>query len=88
MNKSKKGHPLDKSTMVGAQVSQAQLDRILGYIDLGREEGATCLTGGERNRMGQELDEGFLLSPPCYWQEHHARVSGGNFWSCSGRHHL
>ena len=59
----KKGHPLDKSTMVGAQVSQAQLDRILGYIDLGREEGATCLTGGERNRMGQELDEGFFVKP-------------------------
>lgn len=59
----KKGHPLDKSTMVGAQVSQAQLDRILGYINLGREEGATCLTGGERNRMGEGLDEGFFVKP-------------------------
>lgn len=59
----KKGHPLDKTTMVGAQVSQAQLDRIMGYIDLGREEGATCLTGGARNRMGQGLDDGFYVSP-------------------------
>ena len=40
-----KGNPLDAKTMVGAQVSQAQMDKILGYIDIGREEGATCLTG-------------------------------------------
>lgn len=63
VEKIKKGHPLDKSTMVGAQVSQAQLDRILGYIDIGREEGATCLTGGERNLLGQELDQGFFVKP-------------------------
>ena len=63
VEKIKKGHPLDKTTMVGAQVSQAQMERILGYIDLGREEGATCLTGGERNRLGQDLDEGFFVKP-------------------------
>lgn len=63
VEKIKKGHPLDKTTMVGAQVSQAQMERILGYIDLGREEGATCLTGGERNRLGQDLDDGFFVKP-------------------------
>ncbi|HLS43159.1 MAG TPA: aldehyde dehydrogenase family protein [Paenalcaligenes sp.] len=59
----RKGNPLDKETMVGAQVSQAQMDKILGYIDLGREEGATCLTGGGRNQPGEGLDEGFYVSP-------------------------
>ncbi len=59
----KKGNPLDSQTMVGAQVSQVQMDKILGYIDIGREEGATCLTGGERNRMGEGLDDGFYVSP-------------------------
>ncbi|SUA49047.1 Acetaldehyde dehydrogenase 2 [Oligella ureolytica] len=49
--------------MIGAQVSQTQLDRILGYIDLGREEGATCLTGGSRNRQGGDLDEGYFVKP-------------------------
>lgn len=59
----KKGHPLDKSTMVGAQVSQAQLDRILGYINIGRDEGATFLTGGERNLLGEGLDGGYFVKP-------------------------
>lgn len=70
----KKGHPLDKSTMVGAQVSQAQMDRIMSYIDLGRAEGATCLTGGERNRMGGGLDDGFYISPTMLLGENSMRV--------------
>ena len=70
----KQGHPLDKSTMVGAQVSQAQLDRILGYIDVGRQEGAQCLTGGERNRQGGDIDDGFFIKPTLLFGQNHMRV--------------
>lgn len=70
----KKGNPLDNTTMVGAQVSQAQLDRVMGYIDLGREEGATCLTGGERNRMGGDLDDGFFVKPTLLFGNNSMRV--------------
>lgn len=59
----KSGHPLDKQTMIGAQVSQVQLDKILAYIDIGRQEGAQCLTGGERQRHSAELGAGFYVKP-------------------------
>ncbi|WP_367067522.1 aldehyde dehydrogenase family protein [Oryzisolibacter sp. LB2S] len=70
----KQGHPLDKSTMVGAQVSQQQLDRILGYIDIGRGEGAQCLTGGERLRAGGEINDGFFIKPTLLFGQNHMRV--------------
>lgn len=63
VQKIKTGNPLDKSTMVGAQVSKVQMDKILSYIDIGRGEGATCLTGGARNQPGTGLDEGFYVKP-------------------------
>ncbi len=59
----KTGNPLASDTMVGAQVSKAQMDKILGYIDIGRAEGATCLTGGKRNELGGGLEEGFYVTP-------------------------
>ncbi|AHB04889.1 MULTISPECIES: aldehyde dehydrogenase family protein [Pandoraea] len=59
----KTGHPLDLSTMVGAQVSKVQMDKILGYIEIGRQEGAKALIGGERNLLGQELDDGYYIKP-------------------------
>ncbi|MGX9933882.1 acetaldehyde dehydrogenase ExaC [Advenella kashmirensis] len=62
VQKIKTGNPLDMNTMVGAQASQAQMDKILGYIDIGRDEGAACLTGGERNRV-QSLEEGYYVTP-------------------------
>ena len=63
VGKIKAGHPLDPSTMIGAQASQQQLDKILSYIDIGREEGATCLTGGARTAPLAELNEGFYVQP-------------------------
>src|SRR5690606_30870813 len=62
VQKIKTGNPLDMNTMVGAQASQAQMDKILGYIDIGRDEGAACLTGGERNRV-QSLEDGYYVTP-------------------------
>lgn len=63
VGKIKAGHPLDPSTMIGAQASQQQLDKILSYIDIGREEGAKCLTGGARTAPLAELNEGFYVQP-------------------------
>lgn len=57
------GHPLDKTTMVGAQASQQQLDKILGYLDIGRDEGAQVLIGGGRNTPAEGLDKGFYIKP-------------------------
>jgi aldehyde dehydrogenase len=57
------GNPLDSKTMVGAQVSKVQMDKILSYIDIGRGEGAQCLTGGSRNALQGGLNEGFYIAP-------------------------
>ena len=70
----KQGHPLDKSTMVGAQVSNQQLERILGYIDIGRQEGAQCLTGGERHRLGGDINDGFFIKPTLLYGKNDMRV--------------
>lgn len=70
----KAGHPLDMSTMVGAQVSQAQMEKILGYIDIGREEGAQCLTGGDRNVPGDGLQDGFYIKPTLLLGKNDMRV--------------
>ena len=48
VKKIKQGNPLDASTMIGAQASNDQLEKILSYIDIGKKEGAKLLTGGER----------------------------------------
>jgi aldehyde dehydrogenase len=52
------GNPLDMSTMIGAQASSEQLDKILSYMDIGRQEGGKVLTGGERNCLPGELEGG------------------------------
>ena len=70
----KQGHPLDKSTMVGAQVSQAQLERSLGYVEIGRQEGAQCLTGGERLRAGGQINDGFFVKPTLLYGKNDMRV--------------
>lgn len=59
----KTGHPLDTETMIGAQASQEQQDKILGCIAVGREEGAQILTGGGAR---QEVGEGFYIEPTIF----------------------
>ncbi len=61
--KVKQGSPLDASTMIGAQVSSAQMDKILSYIDIGKQEGAKVLTGGTRARPGEGLNDGYYVTP-------------------------
>lgn len=62
-NAVKQGHPLDPSTMIGAQASNDQLEKILSYIKIGRDEGARVLAGGERSNLGGEISEGFYVQP-------------------------
>ena len=59
----KTGHPLDTDTMIGAQASQEQQDKILGCIATGRAEGAQVLTGGGDR---QEVGEGFYIEPTIF----------------------
>ncbi|MBF9061153.1 aldehyde dehydrogenase family protein [Rhodobacterales bacterium HKCCSP123] len=57
------GDPRDMATMVGAQASAEQQDKILSYLTIGAEEGAEVLVGGDAARMGGELAEGFYIQP-------------------------
>jgi aldehyde dehydrogenase len=57
------GHPLDTETMVGAQASNDQLEKILSYLDIGEQEGARVLTGGQRAELGGELEGGYYVQP-------------------------
>jgi aldehyde dehydrogenase (NAD+) len=57
----KVGDPLDPTTEQGPQVSQEQLEKILGYIDLGQQQGASLVTGG--HRIG---DKGFFVEPTIF----------------------
>ncbi|AOJ11731.1 aldehyde dehydrogenase [Burkholderia mayonis] len=70
----KQGHPLDAQTMIGAQASSEQLEKILSYIDIGRKEGAQCLTGGERNVLGGELSEGYYVKPTVFRGHNKMRI--------------
>lgn len=59
----KRGNPLDTETMVGAQASKAQFDKILNYVQIGKEEGAEVLIGGEIASLGKGFSEGYYIQP-------------------------
>ena len=60
--KVKVGNPLDPNTQMGAQVSEAQLKKILKYIEIGKQEGAKVATGGERFSEG-DAKNGYFMKP-------------------------
>ena len=60
------GNPLDLTTMIGAQASNDQLEKILSYIDIGKQGGAKLLTGGERVDLGGDLSEGYYVAPTVF----------------------
>ncbi len=62
----KAGNPLDPETMVGAQASQEQMEKILSYLDIGKQEGAECLIGGSKNNLGGELENGYYIKPTVF----------------------
>ncbi len=72
--KVKQGHPLDTETQIGAQASNDQLEKILSYIDIGKQEGAKILTGGERAEMPGELAGGYYVQPTVFEGHNKQRI--------------
>lgn len=68
------GHPLDSATMVGAQASNDQLEKILSYLDIGRQEGARVLTGGARAQLDGELSGGYYVEPTIFEGSNSMRI--------------
>jgi aldehyde dehydrogenase len=70
----KQGHPLEPDTMIGAQASNDQLEKILSYIDIGKAEGAKVLTGGGRADLGGELAKGYYVEPTIFAGHNKMRI--------------
>ena len=70
----KQGNPLDGSTMLGAQASQEQLDKILSYLDIGRAEGAKLLYGGARGQFDGEMAGGYYVQPTVFSGRNKMRI--------------
>ncbi|MDF9792612.1 aldehyde dehydrogenase [Methylorubrum extorquens] len=68
------GSPLDPATMIGAQASSEQLEKILSYVDIGRQEGAECLTGGARGTREGDLADGFYMQPTVFKGHNKMRI--------------
>jgi len=68
------GNPLDTTTTMGAQASNDQLEKILSYIDIGRQEGAKVLTGGERNVLDGDLAGGYYVTPTVFEGSNSMRI--------------
>ncbi|TJW51138.1 MAG: aldehyde dehydrogenase family protein [Mesorhizobium sp.] len=68
------GDPLDPATMIGAQASSEQLEKILAYIDIGRQEGAEVLTGGGRNMLPGDLAGGYYIKPTVFKGHNKMRI--------------
>ena len=58
-----RGNPLNTETMVGAQASKEQYEKILSYMDIGKEEGAELLIGGGVEEVEEGFDKGFYIQP-------------------------
>ena len=70
----KQGNPLDTETMIGAQASNDQLEKILSYIDIGVQEGARVITGGERVDLGGDLSGGYYVAPTIFQGHNKMRI--------------
>ena len=68
------GNPLDPKTMIGAQASNDQLEKILSYIDIGKKEGAKVLTGGARRMHAGELKDGYYIQPTIFEGHNRMRI--------------
>lgn len=72
--KIKQGHPLDPETMIGAQASEDQYEKILNYIDIGKDEGAEVLCGGKAADLNSGLEGGFYIEPTIFKGHNKMRV--------------
>ena len=70
----KMGNPLDTDTMIGAQASSDQLEKILSYLDIGKKEGAKVLVGGERAKHDGDLGDGYYVQPTIFEGTNDMRV--------------
>ena len=68
------GDPLDPATMIGAQASSEQLEKILSYIDIGKKEGAKVLTGGGQNKLPGDLAGGYYVKPTIFQGNNKMRI--------------
>ncbi|HTY28104.1 MAG TPA: aldehyde dehydrogenase [Mycobacterium sp.] len=70
----RQGDPLDTETMIGAQASNDQLEKILSYIEIGKSEGAQVLTGGARAELGGDLSGGYYVQPTIFTGDNSMRI--------------
>jgi aldehyde dehydrogenase len=70
----RQGHPLDPETQIGAQVSAAQLEKIESYVEIGKQEGAELLIGGERPHLDDALEGGFYFEPTVFKGHNKMRI--------------
>lgn len=68
------GNPLDTDTMMGAQASNDQLEKILSYLDIGQAEGAQVLTGGAQNHLAGDLAGGYYVKPTIFKGHNKMRI--------------
>lgn len=74
VKKIKIGHPLDTESMMGAQASTEQLEKIISYLEIGKEEGAELLTGGSVNKLEGELGGGYYVQPTIFKGHNKMRI--------------
>ncbi len=70
----KVGNPLNMDTMMGAQVSKDQYEKILSYLDIGKKEGAEVLTGGKAMKFTNGLADGYYIEPTIFFGKNNMRV--------------
>ncbi|WP_458319591.1 aldehyde dehydrogenase [Mycolicibacterium brisbanense] len=70
----RQGDPLDTETMIGAQASNDQLEKILSYIEIGKSEGAKLITGGDRAQLGGDLNGGYYVAPTVFAGNNKMRI--------------
>jgi aldehyde dehydrogenase len=70
----KQGDPRHPATMIGAQASNEQMEKILSYIDIGKQEGAQLLTGGARAMLPGDLSGGFYVQPTVFHGNNKMRI--------------
>jgi len=70
----KQGDPLDTDTQLGPQVSAQQIEKIASYVEIGRNEGAEVLIGGERTNLGGEFADGYFFQPTVLKGDNRMRV--------------
>ncbi|KEQ26006.1 aldehyde dehydrogenase [Paenibacillus tyrfis] len=70
----KQGNPLNTETMIGAQASSEQVEKIMSYLSIGKQEGAECLIGGDRAALEGDLSGGYYVQPTVFKGHNKMRI--------------